>query len=68
MDLCSNQQSLLRCEPHFLYEVRNGYKTFVDGEIRILGILHKPVIGIRIGAKDKFQVVPFKAEADRSIK
>ena len=40
----------------------------MDRDIRVLGIFLEPFVGIRVGAVDKFQPVPFKAEADGSIK
>jgi len=67
MDLSSNQQCLFRCESHLGHEIGNSNETLVDGDICVSRVFIEPLIGIRVGAKDKFQVVPFEAEADGAI-
>ena len=39
----------------------------MDNKVGILCILHKPFIGISVGAEDKLQAVPFQRVAYRSV-
>ena len=68
MDLGTDQQGLLRCKPHLIDEIGNGDEALVYDKIGVFGVSHEPLVGIAVGAEDKLQPFPFKAEADWSIK
>ena len=58
VDLGSHQQCGLGREAHLGDKLGHRDEALVDKQVRIPGVLVKPLVGIGVGAEDGFQPVP----------
>jgi hypothetical protein len=64
MDLRTYLKGCLGRPLVFVNELGDGDKAFVDGNVRVLGVLGVPLVGVGIAAEDKLQAVPLQPVTD----
>ena len=62
MDLGADQERGLRREAQLFHDVRHGDEALVDTEVRVLGILDKPLVGEGVRPEYELEPVPFQNE------
>ena len=64
VNLGSDLKCRLRGQPVLRDKVRDGDEAFMNHEVRVLGLLHEPLVRVGVAGENKRQPVPVQPVAD----